>query len=80
MTVGELIRRELIKRVFTPSDDSVKVKTYMSKHQMSRDAKRMVKKGYRVAGQSGQFNQWKLSSGKDTVTVTWMKDVAGAGS
>jgi hypothetical protein len=34
----------------------------------------MPRKGWRIAGQSGQFNQWKPFKLEDTMTVTWVRD------
>jgi rubredoxin len=37
----------------------VKVKTYAPHASLRRDSELMPRKGWRIAGQSGQFNQWK---------------------
>jgi hypothetical protein len=74
----ESLRRgmTLLSRV-TGRDNPVQVRTYGSNYEMQRDARRMIRRGYRLEGQSGQFNKWKLVSGSDTVTCTWVKDSEG---
>ena len=56
------------------NDDSVVVKTYTSNSQMQRSAKKMIADGYRIAGQSGQFNEVAFASWRHTVTVTWVRE------
>jgi hypothetical protein len=53
----------------------VKVKSYKSRRTMQRDMTSMLKRGYRLESQSGQFSPWTASFiGRKKVVVTYVRE------
>jgi hypothetical protein len=75
LAVGKGIAHGLKKISDALVDESdVQVKTYHTEFEMKMDVKKMIARGFRIEGQSGNINSWALVSMKRNITVTWVRD------
>jgi hypothetical protein len=57
---------------------TVEIKKYKSERDFQNDAEKMIKKGFRIEGQSTRTKNWSFTTGfltnKGITTVTWVKE------